>query len=281
MSQVKTGSIDLEDGLVYYEAAGEGEPLVFLHAVFDSRIWDDQWDEFAQHYSVIRFDSLGFGRSDSPKGPVSRRKELYRVLEELGINRATLVGCSMGGETVLDAALERPELVSGMVVASAVPSGFEMQGEPPRDLIEMLAAMEQGDLERVSELQVRIWIDGPYRQPDEVDARVRRRAVEMSRSELAKGTGALAQALAPPPDPLDPPAAMRLDQIKAPALIIAGELDNPEIVRAAEVMAETIPGAEKIIMPGCAHLPNMEKPAEFNRAVRQFLQTAGRQGATG
>lgn len=276
MSQIKTGTIDFEDGRMYYEAADEGAPLVFLHAVFDSRMWDDQWDEFSQHHSVIRFDTRGFGRSDPPKGPVSRRQELYRLLEEIGLRRAILVGCSMGGETVLDVALERPEFVSGMVLVSAVPGGFEIQGEPPKELMEMLAAMEQCNLDLVSELQVRIWFDGPFRQLEEVDERVRQRAVEMSRSELAKGMQALTLALAPPPDPLDPPAAMRLDQIKAPTLIIAGEMDNPEILRAAEVMAGAIPGAQKIILPGCAHLPNIEKPAEFNRSVRHFLHSAGR-----
>lgn len=81
MSPIKTCAIDFEEGRMYHEVAGEGEPLVFLHAVFDSRMWDDQWEQLPQHYSAIRFDARGFGRSDPPKGPVSRRQEFYRLLE--------------------------------------------------------------------------------------------------------------------------------------------------------------------------------------------------------
>ncbi len=69
----------------------------------------------------------------------------------------------------------------------------------------------------------------------------------------------------------EPPAAQRLGEVHAPVLIITGELDNPELVRAAEVMAAGIPGAKKVILPGCAHLLNMERPEEFNRIVLEFL----------
>jgi pimeloyl-ACP methyl ester carboxylesterase len=273
MMEKKTGYISLDDGKVYYETAGEGAPLVFLHAgIVDSRMWEDQWQAFSQRYSVIRFDLLGFGNSDSLERPISRRQELYRVFEALGIKRATLVGSSLSGETILDVALERPELVDHLVVVSAVPGGFEMQGEPPEDLMAMLAAIEQGDLASASELQMRISIDGPFRRPEQVDRRVRQHAAEMNRNAQAKGGWGFS--LASPPDPLDPPTVQRLDQIKAPTLTIAGELDNPEILRAASVMAETIPDAQKVIISGCAHLPNMEKPTEFNKTVEDFLHRA-------
>ena len=268
------GYIDIAGGRIYYEAGGKGAPVVLLHAGFvDSRMWDDQWDALSRRYSVIRFDMLGFGKSDREEKPVSRRQELYQVLEQTGIERATLMGCSMGGETILDFALEHPDRVAGLVVVSAAPGGFEMQGEPPQYLMEMLGAVEQGDLALASELQMRIWVDGPFRQPEQVDPLVRERAAEMNRVALAKGTWGLT--MAPPPDPLDPPAIQRLGQIHVPTLVVAGGLDNPEILRAAGEMAGAIPGVRKLILPDCAHLPNMEKPAEFNQAVLDFLQDAG------
>jgi pimeloyl-ACP methyl ester carboxylesterase len=264
------GYVDVDDGKVYLESAGDGAPLVLLHAVpLDRRMWDDQWHDFSQRFAVMRFDLLGCGRSDPLTAPVSRRQELYRVLEAAGIERATLVGCSLSGETVLDVALERPGLVAGLVVVSAVPGGFELQGEPPAELLEMFAAVERSDLERAAELQLRLWVDGPFRQPDQVDALVRQRAAEMSRATLARATWL--QALAPVPDPLDPPAAKRLERITAPTLIIAGELDDPEIRRAARVMADAIPGAQQLVIPRAAHLANMEQPTVFNRAVQAFL----------
>ena len=72
-------------------------------------------------------------------------------------------------------------------------------------------------------------------------------------------------------NPLNPPAAQQLNTIKVPTLIIAGALDNSEIVRAASVMEAAIPNANKLIISDTAHVPNMEKPAEFNKAVLDFL----------
>jgi pimeloyl-ACP methyl ester carboxylesterase len=273
MAQAKSGYVDLEDGKLYYEVAGDGEPLVFSHAGFvDSRMWDDQWNDFAQRYSVIRFDMRGFGKSGRAEKPVARRDDLYHLLKHLGIERTALLGCSMSGEIVLDFTLEHPEMVSTLIVVSAVPSGFEMRGEPPQLLMEMMAAVEQGDLALASELQNRIWIDGPFRQPDQVDPGVRKRAAEMNRIGLANDT--FRKVDASPLNPLNPPAAQRLNEVHVPTLIIAGGLDDPEILRAADVMEAAISRASKVIMPECAHMPNMEQPEKFNQVVLDFLQNA-------
>ncbi len=122
---------------------------------------------------------------------------------------------------------------------------------------------------RTSELQNRIWIDGPFRQPEQVNPLVRQRAAEMNRIVLANGTWGKADAQLA--NPLNPPAVQRLNEMRVPTLIIAGGLDHPEVLRAAEVMAAAIPHAEKVIIPNCAHLPNMEQSAEFNRVVLDFL----------
>jgi pimeloyl-ACP methyl ester carboxylesterase len=270
MTHVTSGYVDLGDGKFYYEVAGEGEPLVLSHAGFvDSRMWNEQWNDFSQSYRVIRFDMRGFGKSDPAEAPIMRRDDLYRLLKQLNIARATLLGCSMSGEISLDFALEHPEMVSALVVISAVPSGFELQGEPPPYLIEMMMAVEQGDLALASELQNRIWIDGPFRQPEQVNPLVRQQAAEMNQIALANKTWSKVDTS--PLNPLNPPAIHRLTEIRVPTLIIAGGLDHPEILRAAEVMTTAIPGAKKVIMPDCAHMPNMEKPGQFNYLVLDFL----------
>src|SRR5215831_5187749 len=116
MTYGTSGYFDLGDDKLYYEVAGEGEPLVLSHAGFvDCRMWDEQWDAFTQCYRVVRFDMRGFGRSDRAEAPVARRDDLYRLLKHLGIARAILLGCSMSGEIVLDIALEHPEMVSALV----------------------------------------------------------------------------------------------------------------------------------------------------------------------
>ena len=76
-----------------------------------------------------------------------------------------------------------------------------------------------------------------------------------------------------PLNPLDPPAAGRLGDVRVPTLVIAGALDDPEILRAADVLATEIPNAKKVIIPDGAHVPNMEQPDLFNRTVLDFLAT--------
>ncbi len=273
MKNTNQGTVTVGDGKLYYEVAGSGKTLVLCHAGFvDSGMWDRQWEEFSRFFQVIRFDMRDFGKSDRAEGPVSRRRDLEGLLDRLGIQRAVLVGCSMGGTIVLDFALEHPERVEGLVLVSADPSGFEMQGEPPPNLLAMIAAMQQGDLERVSELQLRLWVDGPFRQPEQVDPKVRQHAAEMNWIPVEHGTFSLNMQ---PADSLDPPAVTRLNQVRVPTLIVAGALDHPELLRAADMMEKGIPGTKKVIIAGAAHVPNMEKPAEFNREVLSFLKEAG------
>ena len=71
--------------------------------------------------------------------------------------------------------------------------------------------------------------------------------------------------------PANPPAAERLGEIRAPTLVVVGTLDRPEIVARSELLVHSIPHAQRILMDGTAHLPNMEKPGEFNRTVLKFL----------
>jgi len=172
-------------------------------------------------------------------------------------------------ECVINDNFEHPDRVLSLIPVSAVPSGFQMQGKPPDELMQMMEAAQKGDLEGESELQMRVWIDGPYRQPDQVNAAVRKHAARMNKIPVENAT--FIKADSQPLNPLNPPAVQQLDTIKVPVFIIAGAIDNSEIVRAADVMQKAIPHAKKLIISDTAHMPNMEKPAEFNKAVLDFL----------
>ncbi len=270
MTATKTGYIEVDDGKIYYEEAGEGETLLLGHAGFvDSGMWDGQWGAFAEQYHVIRYDMRGFGKSSVAEKPLSRRAELGAVLDHLKVEKAHLLGCSMSGTTVIDYTLEHPERVMSLIAVSANPSGFEMQGEPPPEFMQMIQAAQKGDLETVNELQIRLWIDGSSRKPKQVDRMVRERAMGMNKIAVENGTFMKADMQAN--DMLTPPAIDRLDSIKVPTLLIAGALDNSELVRAADVMQKGIKGAQKVIMADTTHVPNMEKPNEFNQIVLDFL----------
>lgn len=269
-----SGYFDLGDGKLYYEVSGDAsqETLVLSHAAFlDSRMWQTQWAEFSARYRTIRYDMLGFGQSDLVTGPRTRRDDLYALLQHLDVTKAHLLGCSMGGEIVLDLALEYPDLAQSLVIVNGTPSGFEPQGEPPRTVLEMIEAMQAGDLERVSELQLCIWVDGPHRTSQQIDAAVRQQASEMNRIFVANNTWAIADMQ--PINRLEPPALERLSNVQAPALIVAGALDDPEMLRASDLMAAGIPQAQMLTIENSAHVPNMEKPDLFNHAVLEFLAT--------
>src|SRR5512134_2907252 len=189
MIQTKREYLDLGDGQLYYEMAGNGFPLVLSHAAFlDSRMFDDVWEPLARRFCVIRYDMRGYGRSSPASGPLCRRADLARLLVHLGIETAHLVGCSNGGEISLDLALEQPGLAASLTLVDSTPSGFELQGAPPRYIYEMFDAVQSGDVERASELQIRIWLDGESREPKQVDPKLRKKALEMNRSFVAQKT---------------------------------------------------------------------------------------------
>ena len=269
----QTGMFDPGDGAIYYEVgdAAAGMPLVLNHAAFlDSGMWDSQWEPLGQHFQLIRYDMRGYGRSAPINGPRALRADLIGLLRHLGIDRAHLLGCSMGGELMLDLALEYPERVASLIMVNSTPSGFEMQGPPPPALLELIAAGQQGDIERQIELQMQIWVDGPHRTPTEVDPVIRAHAARMNRVFVENRTWGHMM-MGPPVAPLTPSAIERLGDVRTPVLIMTGALDADEILRAAKVMAAGIPDARQAEIAGAAHVPNMEHPAVFNPLVLDFL----------
>lgn len=262
--------LDMEDGRLYYEVAGSGMPLVLSHAAFlDNRMFDAVWEPLAKRFRVIRYDMRGFGKSSPATGPLCRRDDLDQLLRHLKIEEAHLIGCSNGGQISLDLALEGPQRFRSLTLVDSTPSGFEMRGEPPRYLLEMLDAMQKGDLERANELQIRIWLDGESREPQQVDAALRKKAMEMNRISVAQNTFFTADLQ--PANPLDPPALTRLESVKCPTLVIAGALDHAEVLRAADEMTSRIPNARKTILASAGHVPSYEQPDTFVKLLLDFL----------
>ena len=262
---------DLEDGQLYCETAGEGIPLVLAHAAFlDSRMFDASWERLAKHFRVIRYDMRGFGKSSPVTGPLSRRNDLDRLLTHLNVTQAHMVGCSLSGEIGLDLALEQPHRFKSLTLVGSTPSGFQLQGEPPRYMLEMFDAMQHGDIDRSNELQIRIWLDGEHREASQVDSTLRKNALEMNRIPVAQNTFFISDMQ--PANPLDPPAITRLEAVNCPTLIVTGSLDHPEILRAADEMVNRIPNARKTIIESTGHVPSFEQPDTFVKLLMDFLE---------
>ncbi|HEY7349957.1 MAG TPA: alpha/beta hydrolase [Ktedonobacterales bacterium] len=265
--QPETGFATVNGAKLYYESAGAGRPLVLLHAgQVDSRMWDDQFGVFAQHYRVIRYDARGYGKSDWPAGSYSNSEDLYGLLQFLGIQKAALMGLSLGGRVAIDFALTHPEMVAALIPVAPGVSGYTFADNPVD--AESEAAYKRGDFAQAAELVTRIWVDGPNRAPDQVDPSVRERAKAMTLEVFSRP--------GPQPEPEevepDPPAISRLREIQAPTLIIVGDQDVPDILTIADLLQKHIAHAETLVIPGAAHMVTMEQPEKVNQAALDFLR---------
>ncbi|KXK22741.1 MAG: alpha/beta hydrolase [Chloroflexi bacterium OLB15] len=264
--------LEFNGAKIYYETEGAGPAVVFIHAgIADSRMWDDQWAAFAEHYQVIRYDTRGYGQTVGSEVSYSNRADLRAILDHLGIEKAALIGCSRGGQIAIDAILENPERVWTYISVCGGLSGFVWDAVPQdqHDALEEAERLfESREWDAVLEAEARIWVDGFHRSPDQVSETVRDKMIAMNRQSFAhldEGGESI---------PLDPPAVNRLAQVQCPALIMIGELDASHVLARGNYLAENITDAQKYIFKNAAHLPNMEHPEEFNRVALAFLDEA-------
>jgi pimeloyl-ACP methyl ester carboxylesterase len=171
----------------------------------------------------------------------------------------------MGAEIGIDFALAHPERVSALVAISGTPSGFQIQGEMPQAVAQMIAALQAGDMESAARWSNQQSLSGESRSLEQMDASLRQRAFEMALIALSNG------ASMKPDDALTPPAVERLSAVQVPTLVITGSLDHAELHRAARLMSSAIEGARWLNIEHTAHFPSMERPEVFNRAVLEFL----------
>jgi pimeloyl-ACP methyl ester carboxylesterase len=267
---VRSGFAPINGAQVYYEVAGEGQTIVFIHAgVADSRLWDDQFSFFAEHYRVIRYDLRAFGKTEPVEGEFSNLDDLYELLKFLGVERAHLVGCSIGGGLCMDLALRHPEMAASLVMVCSGPSGLDLDVPTPEKFAEAEKAWHAKDWDLLAELETQIWFDGAGRAPQDVDPALRQKAFEMNRIGILHAAKELGKAKPAP----TPSAAERLGELNLPVLVIVGALDTPYILAAADYMTQRVKNAQKVVIENTAHLPSMEHPAEFNHLLAAFLES--------
>ena len=256
-------SVEVEGGRIAFEVAGDGPGVVLLHAgLWDRRTWDDQFDMLAARSSVVRYDGRGYGHSSIPDTAYSDLDDLEAVMDAAGLERATLVGCSMGGTIATMFAIDRPARVSALVLASsglyghrwAVGDRWERHGD------EVDAAVARGDLHEAVDLDLRPWI--PMGTDDPAGSRLRANARE--NTQLLTIDEELSQA--PEWAALD-----RLEEIQVPTLVLAGERDVPEFREIAGILARRIPGARLVTVADSDHVIHVRRPDEFNRLLSAFL----------
>lgn len=248
---------------LYVETAGTGEPLVFVHGFsLDTRLWDDQWDVFAQRFHVLRYDLRGFGRSALPTDQFYRHADdLAGLLDALGIDSAHLVGLSLGGGVVLETALAHPARVRSLVTVDAVLPGFN-----PADLGESIKIVWGTARSQPLDTVKALWLEQPMMAGAMADPAAAPRVRQMVGDY--SGFGWIAR------DPgrwIEPATVERLGEIIAPTLALVGAGDLDGFKQIAQRIAADVPNARMEVIPGCGHLPNMEAPAAFNDALLAFL----------
>jgi 3-oxoadipate enol-lactonase len=269
MTVATSGFIETDGARLYYEVEGAGEPVVLIHAgVANLRMWDDQVRALRDALRMIRFDTRGFGRTETEAVEFSNRADVGAVLDQFGEQSAHVVGLSRGGAIALDFALEFPERVRSLVVAAGGIGGYQSPAEAAAsvwDESERLLAAK--DWDGLADLETRYWADGPGQPEDRVNLAVRAAVHDWVltnyRAEKEEGT----------PIPLTPPAIERLHALRAPLLVIAGGLDDPGTTESCRHLARLVPGARLEVFEDSAHMLNLEQPDRFNRVVRTFLQS--------
>lgn len=256
---------DVNGTRLYYEIRGDGPTLVLISgANLDSRLWDEQFEDFAERFRTLRYDPRGIGRSDQPEEPFSHYEDLRALLEYLGIESAHLLGFSFGAGVALDLAVAYPDRVESLILVAPGLSSWKDELAPV--LAEL--SVQATDEGRAKAIDV-LLSDPNMPGDDNPEARQRMRVILEDSPRLFDSGFAYLQMM----EPLDPPAEERLEEIVVPTLLVVGERDHPGIHENVDMLQQGIEGARKVLIMGVGHVVNLEHPEELRRVVFDFLGT--------
>jgi len=267
------GPISVGDVELWVEQRGAGPDVLLIAGLSDpAEAWMFRLDGLADRYRLTAFDNRGAGRSPLPPDGFTVRDmadDAANLLRALGVARAHVAGFSGGSATAQELALRHPDVVSSLVLVSTwgrADTYFRTMVDSWTWLAET-APSERAMLEAFF-----LWIYTAQAHEDGTVAQIIDEALAFPHAQSPEGFRRQVDAWRPH-DTLD-----RLDQISLPTLVVAGELDLCTPPRLGRAVAEHIPGAEFVVLPGEAHQPFQERPDEFNALVASFWATVD--GAT-
>jgi pimeloyl-ACP methyl ester carboxylesterase len=262
MSIVKIGDV-----AIAYEDTGEGFPLVLVHGhPFDRSMWRDQVRAFSGHYRVITFDLRGYGETTVIPGKTLLEdfaRDIAELLDYLSVTKIILGGLSLGGQIVLEFYRLFPQRVRAVILADTFAQLDTDEGRRARyDLAERL--MKEGMHAYADEVLPKMIAPKTIAEQPKVAAHV----LSMMRATSPEGAAAALRGRSERRD-----YTSLLSEITAPTLIVVGSEDVFTPVRDAKFMHERIPNSRMAVIEEAGHMPNLERPAEFNRVVEEFLKT--------
>ncbi len=273
--------ITTDDGIrLYYEETGSGDPLLFMHEFGGHHLsWEPQLRHFSRRYRCITYAARGWPPSEIPDGMVaySQRRaadDAAAVLRALGIEKAHLVGLSMGATAAIEFGIHHPALVASLT-AAACGSGASTDAEQKRkfhdDCMAFADRIEHEGMAAMAEL----YCAGPARvQYREKDPRGWEEFKRQFAAGSARGHALTMRGVQAPRVPLFERKS-ELNAISVPVLLIAGDEDDSTL-ELAIFLKRNIPRCGLLMLPKTGHTINLEEPALFNAALENFLHAVER-----
>jgi pimeloyl-ACP methyl ester carboxylesterase len=265
--RIDTGTAAINGTQLYYEAAGQGPPVVLLHGGnLDRRVWDAQFLPLARDHRVVRYDLRGLGRSADADAPFQAHADLRALLDTLHIRRASLVGLSGGGRIAIDFALAYPDRVDRLVLAAPGLSGWVYQNRGDTAYFaEARRARDRGDAAGLG----LAWLGSAYMRPAMEHPELVGPLREMAAANGKSWMGLLKHG---DKERVAAPLALgRTAALRVPTLLVIGTRDTGDIQAIADTLTATVPGLRRVTFEGAGHLVNMERPQRFTDVVRAFL----------
>jgi pimeloyl-ACP methyl ester carboxylesterase len=253
---------ELPDCRLCFERAGSGAPLVFVHGYgLDHRLWGPQVEPFATSRTVVNYDLRGFGASTgSLEQGYTHSADLLALLDHLELERATIVGLSMGGQVALELGALHPERVERLVLVDSFLADYEFS----EAWIGMWGALAKLASTRGIDTAKETWLEGMLFSVTE-----RKPHAAAVLREMMEGWSGWH--LAHPGHFPYVSVSERLVDVRAETLIVVGELDLPDFLSIAERIDERLPAGRRVQVPGAGHVPNLEEPEQFNTLLGEFL----------
>ena len=258
---------------LYYEDVGQGVPMIFVHEFAgEAASWAPQMRFFARRYRAIAYNARGYPPSDVPEDPAAYSQQqaaddIRGMLDALKIQKAHVVGLSMGGYATLHFGLTYPERALSLVVAGA---GYGSKADEregfKRDSASIVEKFERDGMAKVAE----IYAMGPTRvQFRDKDPQGWQEFHDLFAKQSAKGH-ALTMRGVQMQRPSVYELTDRMAKLEVPTLVMTGDEDEPCLDPSIH-LKRTIPTAGLVILPKAGHTINLEEPDAFNRAVLDFV----------